>query len=264
MSNPKSIVAHNANEQTPIDGGVGEANFESCEVFTLPGSDLTECQFVFGFLSGIDRDSKVWKKTSELFKWLVEDNDRGVRQRMDLEKSNEGRLQLFLKDFQRTRLLLTENGSINPARWMIEKSCMEWWQQARWWRNKFGFNVLRPLPHLPEDFQNAAQVQNALNALEAWAQESIAQLDSAKPSAKPKSQRSDPQNVIYQGIRDLNLRTVSKIVAFIQSPEGKNLREMIGQELERRPMTRQKPSRKRTLTDVVEAALKSTYPSQQT
>lgn len=167
MSNPKSIVALSANEQIPMDGGVGEGNFELGEEVTIPDSDQSNCQVIFGFLSEIDRDSEVWKNAPEDFKRLVEENDRGVRQRMDLEKSNEGRLQLFLKDFQRTRLMFTENGSIDPARWMIEKSCMEWWQQARWLRNKFGFNVLRPLPHLPEDFQNAAQIQNALNALEA-------------------------------------------------------------------------------------------------
>ena len=262
MSNSKSIVALSANEQTPIDGGEGK--FESGEEFTIPAFDRSECGLVFGSLSGIDRDSEVWKNAPEIFKYLVEDNDRVVRQRMDLEKTNEGRLQLFLKDFQRTRLLLTEYGSINPALWNLEKSCMRWWHQARCWRNKFEFNVLRPLPHLPENFQNAAQIQNALNALEAWAQESIAVLDSAKRSAKPKSHRTDAQKMVYQAIRNLNLGGVLKIEEFIKSPDGKNLREMIEQELKRQPMTRQKPLRRRTLTDVVKAALKSTYPSQHT
>ncbi len=123
--------------------------------------------------------------------------------------------------------------------------------------------MLSPLPNLPENFRNSAQVQNALNALDAWVQESLMRLDTAKPSAKPNTRRNDAQNVLYEYIRNLKLRGVLKAVAFIQSPDGKNLREMIEQELKRRPMTRQKPPRKRTPADVVKAAIKLTYPSQQ-
>lgn len=188
MSQPKNDLAHNAHEQAPIDGGVGEGNFKSGEEFTIPGSDRSEIRLRFGFLTDIDRDSEVWKNASEGFKGLVEDNDRNVRQRMDLEKSNEGRLELFLKDFQSSRMRFTKNGSI----WLIETSCRDCWEQARGLRNSFGLNVLRPLPHLPVDFQNASRVQNALNALEAWAQESIVLSVAAKPSAKPQSHLADP------------------------------------------------------------------------
>lgn len=175
MSQPKNILPHNAHEETPINGGLGEGNRSKCEIR-------------FGSLTEIDRDSEVWKNAPEDFKWLVEDNDSGVRRRTDMEKSDEGRLQLFLEGFQGSRLRFTENGSIR----LIETSCMGWWERARGLRNTFGLSVLRPLPHLPVDFQNAARVQNALNALEAWAQESIAQSVAAKAIAKPQSHLADP------------------------------------------------------------------------
>lgn len=68
---------------------------------------------------------------------------------------------------------------------------------------------------------------------------------------------------LYKAIRDLransNTKTEVQIVAYVETPAGNQLREMIDEELMQRPQTRTNPPRPRTRKDVVRAALKDTY-----
>ena len=70
-----------------------------------------------------------------------------------------------------------------------------------------------------------------------------------------------PKDALYAAIRDLRVRggkAEREIITFLAMPEGKDIREMVDAELSKNPTTRG-GKRKRTVSDVVRAALKETY-----
>lgn len=73
----------------------------------------------------------------------------------------------------------------------------------------------------------------------------------------------DAKSGLYEAIRAMRMdgKTARAIVAYIESPAGKDLKEMVDADLKNHPKTRQHPFRKRTIEDVVRAALKATYPN---
>ena len=82
------------------------------------------------------------------------------------------------------------------------------------------------------------------------------------PKGPSGNKEFDELTPLYKAIRDLKLRlaTEGKIIAYLATPEGKGIRELIELELRRSPTTRSKTNpRKRTPKDVLRAALKHTY-----
>ncbi len=125
-------------------------------------------------------------------------------------------------------------------------------------------------PDMPTETPTEAHLRNEVKRLLRVCLDAIARWESAdggKRERTPETPEERRKQTLYVALRSLRQgrgMTVSKVVEYLATPDGRDLSELVQEELHRHPQKRGrggKPAKKRTARDVIKAAFKATYPS---
>lgn len=145
----------------------------------------------------------------------IEVINTNIQRQVDLEKSEAGQLRLFLEMIQSCRHMYEAIWSRSQDRTNIGEDCLKWWEQARRLRNTHEIGVLNPLPNLPDNFDNHAIVQNALNALEAWAENSVVRLKALEILERLAVVGKHPNTLPVRGVNGSGVMSFSSLPAVV-------------------------------------------------